>query len=126
MNIRTVASIYSIAVGTLMVLMWSVLYFSDSIPELLKEPYRIFMHLIGEFTTAFVLMAGGIGLYWERKWGYNIYLLGTGMLIYTLIVSSGYYLQNKNLEFVGMFVLLFIITMKLLISFLKLNKEMNI
>ncbi len=119
MNIKDVVSIYSIAVGTLMVLMWSFLYFSSAIPELSQEPYRILMHLIGEITTAFVLIVSGTGLYFKRKWGYHLYLLGNGMLVYTLIVSPGYYLQNKNLVFVFMFFLLFIMTIILLVSFVK-------
>ncbi|MCC7573323.1 MAG: hypothetical protein KO464_08030 [Candidatus Methanofastidiosum sp.] len=84
------------------------------------------MHLIGEIVTAFLLIGGGVGLYYKRKWGTTVYFLGTGMLIYTLIVSPGYYLQNNNLEFVGMFTLLFIITIVLLISIIKQDGLMNI
>jgi asparagine N-glycosylation enzyme membrane subunit Stt3 len=99
--------------------MWSFFYISGNIPELSYGPYRIFIHLVGEITTAFVLIAGGIGAYYKRKWGNMAYFLGTGMLIYTLIVSPGYYLQNKNWEFVLMFSLLIVITITLLFLFIK-------
>jgi len=41
----------------------------EDLSGILKEPYRIFMHLIGGFTTTFVLLNGGIGLYRERMRG---------------------------------------------------------
>jgi hypothetical protein len=123
MNVKLLVSIYNISIGVLMLLMWSFFYLSGNIPELSEEPYRIIMHLVGEITTALVLIAGGLGLFYKKNWGTTFYFLGTGMLIYTLIVSPGYYLQNKSLEFVAMFSLLLIITITLLFSFIKQEKD---
>ena len=100
---RKVIAIYSIAMGLCMISMWTMFYLTGGIPELNTEPFRIAMHLIAEYSTAIGLIIGGYGLIKSKRWGYNLYLLSTGALIYTLIQSPGYYLQQGNIGFVIMF-----------------------
>ena len=63
--------------------------FTGNVPELQTEPIWIAFHLAGEFTTAALLIAGGCGLLTLRTWGYHVFLLALGMLLYTIIVSPG-------------------------------------
>ncbi len=44
------------------------------------------------------------------SWAKILALLALGMLLYTVIVSPGYYAQSKNLPMVGMFASLIILT----------------
>lgn len=96
-------AVYSIFIGLGMIAQWLMSYFSNQIPELVTEPYRIAFHLAGEVLTAVMLIAGGAGLLAKAKWSKTVYLLATGMLIYTAIVSPGYFAQQGVWAWVWMF-----------------------
>lgn len=97
------AAVYSVFIGSSMIVMWIMFYVTGGIPEINSKPIEIGLHIIAEIITAIALIIGGIGLYTRRRWGYQVYLLSMGMLMYTLIVSPGYYLQKGELAFVWMF-----------------------
>jgi len=102
-------SIFAIAVGVLMIGQWSFFYLSGQIPELETEPYRILFHLAGEFATAVALIVGGAGLLMGQSWASWLYMVAMGMLLYTMIVSPGYFAQRGQWPFVGMFAFLLIL-----------------
>ncbi|MCL7455439.1 MAG: hypothetical protein M8467_20585 [Anaerolineae bacterium] len=102
-------SIFAIAVGVLMIGQWSFFYLSHQIPELETEPYRILFHLAGEFATAVALIVGGAGLLMGQAWASWLYMVAMGMLLYTMIVSPGYFAQRGQWPFVGMFAFLLIL-----------------
>ena len=113
------AAIYSIFVGLSMLGIWIMFYVTGSIPELETEPARILLHLAAEGATALALVAGGVGLLGQKRWGPSVYLLATGALLYTLIQSPGYYLHLGEMAFVFMFALLLVLTLLLLAKMLK-------
>jgi hypothetical protein len=108
--VRRTAALYAIVVGILMIGEWAMFIATGQVPEFETEPIRISFHLAGEFTTAGLLVAGGIGLLSARRWGFHVFLLSMGMLLYTIIVSPGYFAQRGEWVFVGMFAVLFILT----------------
>lgn len=123
MKIKNIVAIYSIIIGISIIGMWTMFYITGSIPEINNEPIRIGMHIIAEIATGIVLFVGAFGLLNNKKWGFNIYLISIGMLLYTLLASPGYYADKGDLIFVGMFVIMLIITLIfVIISFIK-NKE---
>lgn len=124
MKIRNIIAIYSLFIGILMIGMWSMFILTGQVPEIATKPVEIMLHLLAEFITAILLIGGGIGLLKKIKIGYNLNLVALGMLLYTLIVSPGYYLQKGDWAFVGVFVLLFISTLVFLI--ISLRKEYEI
>jgi hypothetical protein len=99
----TFAALYAVAVGALMLAQWAFLLVRGQVPELETEPLRIRFHLAGEFVTAIALIAGGLGLLLGTGWGRTVYLVAVGMLLYTVIVSPGYYAEREQWPFVGMF-----------------------
>ncbi len=86
-----------------MIILWSILIITNQIPELTVDSIEIIYHLIAEFLTAFILIIGGIGLIKKYKWGFRIFLISLGMLLYTAIVSAGYYADGGNIPMVVMF-----------------------
>ncbi|MDW7729347.1 MAG: hypothetical protein SCJ94_04995 [Bacillota bacterium] len=117
--INKLAGVFSIIVGTSMIFMWLMFYFTGSIPELNTEPARITMHLAAEFATAIFLTIAGCGLMKAKRWGVQIYLLATGALLYTMIQSPGYFLQTGESGFVVMFAVLIILAVLFLIKIIK-------
>jgi len=123
MKVKKIAAVYSIIVGVSMIGMWTVFYATGGIPELYTEPAKITMHIIAEFVTAIALILGGFGLIPNRKWGFQAYLLSMGMLMYTLIVSPGYYIQSGDFVFVAMFAIFIILAIIFIVmSYSKRNE----
>lgn len=102
-------SVFAIVVGIGMISMWGVSYFKKQIPELESEPIRIKFHLAAEFTTALILVFGGIGLFNNQDWAITVYLIAMGMLFYTVIVSPGYFAQKGQWTFVVMFAVILVL-----------------
>ncbi|SHJ76160.1 hypothetical protein SAMN02745975_02809 [Geosporobacter subterraneus DSM 17957] len=126
MNVKKAASVYAIFMGLCMIGMWVMFYLSGSIPELETKPVEIAMHLIAEFTTAALLILGGYGLLKDQPWGMNIYCISMGMLLYTLMMSPGYFLQKGELSFGIMFGAFFITAVLLTYLLLKQkNKQVQ-
>ena len=114
MDLGRVAGSYAVLVGVALVSMWAILIGTEQVPEIETEPIRISFHLAGEFLTAAALIAGGVGLILSRRWGFNLYLVSMGMLLYTIVVSPGYYGQEGEYAFVAMFLVLTAITVLLI------------
>ena len=111
-------AIFAIVVGVGMIGQWVVSYFSKQIPELQTEPIRILFHLTAELTTALTLIVSGVGLLGGWTWGVPTYLVATGMLLYTAIVSPGYFAQKGQwgwLVMFGVIILLALVNLSLVI-----------
>ena len=96
-------AIFAIVVGIGMIGMWAASYITKQIPELESEPVRIKFHLAAELITASFLIAAGIGLLAHQGWAVSTYLIASGMLLYTVIVSPGYFAQKGQWGYVVMF-----------------------
>jgi hypothetical protein len=97
---------YGIVVGCLMIVQWILSIVTGGVPEFQSEPWRIGFHLVAEFVTAIMLILGGIAMLRSAAWGGTILLIGLGMVIYSEIVSPGYFAQLDQWPMVGMFVVL--------------------
>jgi hypothetical protein len=105
------ASVFALVVGIGMIGQWIFFLATDQVPELRTEPLRIRFHLAAEFATAIALLVGGIALLTDQAWARWVYLLALGMLLYTLIVSPGYFAQKGQWAFVGMFAVVLLLAL---------------
>ncbi|MDF2671959.1 MAG: hypothetical protein K0R09_224 [Clostridiales bacterium] len=115
MKINKIAAGYSIFVGLSMIGMWIMFYCTGEIPELNTKPAEIGLHITGEMITAVVLIIGGYAIFTKKSWGLQVYTLSMGMLLYTLIVSPGYYVQRGEIPFIIMFSVLFLLSVLFII-----------
>lgn len=90
----TFSAIFAILVGAAMIGQWTASYVTKQIPELQSEPFRIWFHIAGEMVTAVSLIVGGIGLLTVQSWAPALFLISMGLLLYTAIVSPGYFAQK--------------------------------
>jgi hypothetical protein len=105
------AAVFALVVGVGMIGQWIFFLATGQVPELNTEPLRIRFHLAAEFATAIGLLVGGIALLTGQAWGHWFYLLATGMLLYTVIVSPGYFAEKGQWAFVGMFAILLLLAL---------------
>lgn len=123
MNIRKITAVYSIFIGIIMMGMWTFFIAAGMVLEFGTNPAAISLHLAAEFLTAVLLVIGGLGLIMEKKWGFNLNLAALGMLLYTVIVSPGYYAKPGGEVFLGMFGVLIAMTVIFIaVSLLKEDK----
>lgn len=107
----TFPSIIALAIGLGMIGQWIMSFITNQIPELKTEPIRIWFHIIGEMVTALALILSGVGLLASWPWAPLLYLVASGMLIYTAIVSPGYFAQQGKWIWVAIFAVLILLSL---------------
>jgi len=110
---------YAILVGILMAAQWTFFLGTGSVPEVQSEPIRLAFHLAAEFTTAACLIVSGVATLRSKAWSRPFLLAALGMLVYTVIVSPGYFAHQGQWPLVIMFAVLLVLA---LISIRKLLK----
>jgi hypothetical protein len=111
------ASICAIIIGIAIIGQWTVSLIKKQIPGpeagsiIGRGSVEMRFHYAAELLTAIVLIVAGIGLLIEGAWGSMVYYVGTGMLIYTAINSSGYFAQQHQRSMVGMFAVLIMLAL---------------
>jgi hypothetical protein len=110
-------ALYAIVVGLLICGQWAFFLITRQVPELKTERVRVLLHIADEFLTAALLIASGVGLLLQQAWAASLYPVAAGMLLYTVIVSAGYFAQKRVWPIVGMFAALLILTVISLIAF---------
>jgi peptidoglycan/LPS O-acetylase OafA/YrhL len=121
LSTKAALSVYSIFIGLFMIIFWSALVATNQIlPE--QIPWAISFHLAGEFATAILLIISGVGLWKSKGWAKILSPFALGMLLYTVIVSPGYYAQLGNYPMLIMFSILIATTGVALAAALKALK----
>jgi len=116
------AGIYSILIGGAIIAIWAMFALTGQIPEMKTAPLSIGAHLAAEFVTAGALIIAGAALLKKYKWAVKAYLVATGMLLYTLIASPGFFGQKDMFEAVFMFAGMALIAVGLLAIVIKEEK----
>ena len=112
MDARTVAGGYAIAVGLLMVLLWTVLLGTGQVPELRTATVEVGLHVLAEVLTALALLVSGVGVLRGHPLATRGLSVALGMLGYTVINSAGYYGQLGDWPIVGLFAVLGVLTVR--------------
>ncbi len=112
---KKIAGVYSLVIGFAIIALWAVLLFSGQVPELMTEPKSIYFHIAAEMLMAGLLVICGIGFFLNKKWSIKLFQVSSGLVIYSVINSAGYYAQNGNLLMVAMFMVLLSVTVLILL-----------
>lgn len=113
-------AIFGFFVGFLMIAQWAFFFFSGQVPEIQTEPISLAFHLAAEISTALGLIIFSYGLVKKRFWAIKGYLVFTGMLLYSVIVSPGYFAQSGQWRLVTMFAGLLILA---IVSILRIDSS---
>ena len=114
---------YSIFIGILVIGFWIMSLSTGNVPELETEPIEIYFHLSSEFLMAILAIISGIGLLKKQKWADLLFVLSSGMVIYSVINSSGYFGNDNEWAMVIMFMVLLVLSA--LTSFLILKDSLK-
>lgn len=108
-----------------MIGMWTMFIITDQVPELKDAPMKIYYHLTAEFLTAILLLISGFTLIKNHSLSIQIYLISLGMLLYTVIVSAGYYANTGEAPMVLMFTVFQVLTALFIVVSLYKYKELK-
>ena len=106
MNLQKITAVYAIIVAIAMLGLWAMLLTAGEVDELDDAPLEVAYHLAAEVATAALLLVAAVGLLQVKPWAPPVFFLAAGMLLYTVIVSAGYYAERGDAAMVGMFMLL--------------------
>jgi peptidoglycan/LPS O-acetylase OafA/YrhL len=106
-----------ILIGAGMLGFWVAAIVTHRVPEIESGGIEIRFHIAAETVTGLVLVAGGLAALIDPSSGWAIALsaVGLGMLMYTLIVSPGYYAERREWPLVWMFAVIWALTIPLVI-----------
>lgn len=96
MKFRKTLAIYSIIVGLAVLGIWIVQLLTGQATELETAPIEIALAIPADWLTAIMLLVAGAGLLSQRSWADRLYLFALGMLVYSVVISTGYFGQLGN------------------------------
>ncbi len=119
MRKKNIPSYFAILIGLCMLLMWIFFIVSGNVPEFEEKIWEIIYHLVAEFSTAILLIVAGLMTLRKHRLGRPMLLVSLGMLLYTVIMSAGYYAQRGTVAFVVMFSVFTVAAILAIISTIK-------
>ena len=100
--------VYCVVVAVIMASWWALEIRHGAMSRPDRRRAEIRLHVAGELLTAAALLIGGLWLIaGEEK---MLALVGLGMLMYTVVVSPGYFVARHELAPVAMFAVLTVMT----------------
>ena len=112
---NTAVAWYCIAVGVLLAVWWANDLRRGAWNRGDRTHGELSLHLAGEFVTAGLLIAAGAAWLAAGAAANAVVAADLGMLLYTVIVSPGYFLARHELPVVGMFGVLAALTVTALV-----------
>jgi peptidoglycan/LPS O-acetylase OafA/YrhL len=103
-------SIFLMAIGLLIIGMWTALLLGKKVEDLETDRLGMIYHILVEFITGMLLVLAGVSSILDARWSHEVSLVALGMLLYTIINSSGYYAQKGDKAMVFMFAFLGVLT----------------
>lgn len=102
-----IVAYYSIFIGISVIAMWIMILLTETPSEGKTE---LSFHLFSEFLMALLCLITGILLLRNNSKGKMLNILGLGMVIYSVLNAAGYYGERKDIPFMIIFIILFILT----------------
>jgi len=115
------AAYYSIFIGIMIIIQWVFFILTGNVPELTTAFWEIIFHIIVEFLTAFILLISGWGILSKHKSAIQGNLGAQGMLVYSAINSSGYFVQQGQWVFIIMFFTILVFSLTSVFKLINVN-----
>lgn len=107
------ASVFALSVGLMMLVQWTVTLIRKRVPG--KDEgisgrgkREMLFHWAAESLTSITLIFSGITMLLGWHGARSSHLLATGMLIYTVINSAGWFAERREWSMIGVFAVLLI------------------
>jgi len=94
-----VLTLYAFVMGLMLIFSWLLLLITGNpalISDIESKPIEIIFVVITEFLIAFTLLIASYGLYKKSSWRREVFILGNGMLLYSMINNLGFSIQTEE------------------------------
>lgn len=88
------ACLFALLLGSGILLLWTILLLSNKMVEFRTQPVQAGLHLMSEGILAGSLIASGYSGLARKPLARELFVFSTGMLTYSVLNASGYYLQR--------------------------------
>ena len=116
MKFRKTTAIFAIIVGITMLGIWILQLLTGQATELQTALIEIALAITADWLTAVMLLVTGVGLILKHDWAHKLCLFALGMLVYSVLISSGYFGQLGDIIFVVLFAIIFILCVVFVVS----------
>lgn len=96
MNNARPLAIFALLVGIMLLIVWLYLLIIRGIPDFQAHPKESIFHLAVEFCTSFMLIISSLRVLFSDGHGEGMLLLAMGMLFYTLVNTTGYFMEKAG------------------------------
>jgi len=117
MNTLKLTGVYQLIVGAGIIGIWIIQFLFGEIPEIQTAPYSIVMHMLAETFTGLMLLFSGAAILLNRNKQTVLFYISSGALLYTLLASPGYFMQQNEWGVATLFLALLVLTTGLLLKF---------
>lgn len=117
MNRERIVAGYCIFIGILITGLWVMLISTGQVPYLDTPQLEIKIHIATELITAWSLILGGVSILKDWKMKRFLPYVSQGMLLYSILNSSGYYLDLGETGMALMFASLLVCTLASLVVY---------
>ena len=123
MDWRRYSPYFGIIVGSIMIIYWIISFIVPDpllMRDLEERPWDMGMHIVAELATAAILVVGGMMMRSSAigPKGRTVFVLGLGMLTYTMIATIGWSVHEGIYPMVIFMIILLTITAIILTSML--------
>lgn len=106
----TLVAVYCITIGVAMAVMWTAELRRGAWARGDRSHAELALHLVAEFATSGWLIGSAAALLWFGRSATPFVALALGMLLYTILVSPGYFIARRERGAAGMFAVLILLT----------------
>jgi hypothetical protein len=110
-----------IIIGIGIIGLWTMLLLTDQVPELETEPWSIAFHIVIETTMALCAIWTGVAMIKTYTYWRYLTLFTNGLLVYSVVNSSGYYGDLGQFPMMIMFAI--ILGFTLVVSYLIVTQK---
>jgi hypothetical protein len=92
--------IYSFVMGLMLIIVWFFLLITQNpvlILDIEAKPVEMLFVLFVEILTALTLLIASYGIYKSYSWSRDVFILGNGMLLYSMINNLGFSIQVQDI-----------------------------
>ncbi len=120
---RRASGLFLVALGMLMIAVWVGLFAAGQVPEVQTAPVSLAFLLVAETSTAILAIVAGAARVARKAWSFPMYVLASGMMLYSITNYLGVLAEDGQLLLVALFVGFLAGTIAFLLETLRDHRE---
>ena len=95
MILEIIDGVFVISAGTITLILWIVVLIKGLEHKFIERSFERLFHIVAEFVMSITAIISGIALLLQQVWGFSLFFLAAGLILYALINAIGIYGEKK-------------------------------